>query len=325
MTQHLPMGGGSQGVGNFVMIHRPVQIVRPVPEGELGDLRGDHDPKGLDVGKVIQKEAGHGDLPEILLPCGDRDMPELGPGGVEGQGYETLKPFGLVLELPDVEQVFDLFLHRLNMAIEHGGVRLEACTVDLSRYLKPPLVVQFGPKEFLMDPLTEDLGPTPRNTGEAGTLEILQDVTERLFRRSGNLGQLNHGKGLDLSIRTGRPDRLEDVQIILVRELRVDPRHHVDLADDLIVVCVEAGDDFIRTEDVAPGIPGRGVEGAELAQFITDVGVIDVEVPDVVRGIPAHPLPDPIGQETHSGEVWRLVETEAVLVRQALAFQDLPE
>ncbi len=317
------MGGGSQGVGDLVMTDGPVQVIRPVPEGQLGDLWRDHDPEGLDVGKVIQEQAGDGDLPQILLPRGHRNMLELGPGGIEGQRNEALKPFRLVLELPDVEEVLDLLLDRLDMTVEHGGVRLEPCPVDLAGHLEPSLVIQLGAKELLMHPVTEDLGSAAGNAGKARALEILEDVPQRLFRRPGDLGQLDHGKGLDLRLGTGRTDRPEDVQIVLIGEFRVDPGDHMDLADHLIAVFLETGDDIVWRERVAPGVAGRGVEGAEFAQLVADVGVVDVEVADVVGGIAVHALPDDIGQGTHRGQLRRPVEAQAIVIVQALALDDL--
>jgi hypothetical protein len=176
------------------------------------------------------------------------------------------------------------------MSVQHSGVGLESYTVNISGHVKPPLIIQFGPKKLLMDAVTEDLSPTARNAGEARALEIFQDISERLFRRPGDLRQLNHGKGLNLSLRTGRADRLNDIEVILIWELRVDSRHHMDLPNHLMAVFIKTSNDIRRGEHVAPGIPRGGIEGAELAQFITDIGVVDVKVPDIVRGFPAHAL-----------------------------------
>ena len=116
------MRGRPQGVGDLVVGHGAVDVVGPVPERHLGHRRRDHDPEGLDVGEVVQEEACHGDLPQVGVAGGDGKMRQLRPAGVEGQGHEAHEPAGLILQLPDVEQVADLLLLRLDVSVEERGV-----------------------------------------------------------------------------------------------------------------------------------------------------------------------------------------------------------
>ena len=324
MAQDLAVGCGAQGMGNLVVIDGPVDVIRPVPESQLGDLGCNHDPEGLDVGEIVQEQTGDRNFPEILLSRRHRDMLELGRGRIEGQGHKTLKPFGLILQLADMEKMFDLFLYRLDMPVEHGRVRLEPRTVDLPGDLKPPFVIQFRPEELLMDSITEDLGSTAWTTGESCSLEIFEDIGERLPCDPGDLGQLNHRKGLDLRVWTSRPDCGEQVQIVLVREFGIDARHHVDLPDRLMTVRIEAGEDIARSQHVAPGVPRLGIEGAEFAELIANVGIVDMEVPDIIGGVTAHALPDVVGQSPHGGKVRGLVEPQAILIGKPLPFLDFP-
>jgi hypothetical protein len=48
-----------------------------------------------------------------------------------------------------------------------------------------------------------------------------------------------------------------------------------------------------------------------------------MEVPDIVSGTAVHAFPDMVGQGSHGGEVWCLIEPQAILVGKALPFQDL--
>jgi hypothetical protein len=42
---------------------------------------------------------------------------------MECQRDKTIEPAGLVLEFPQAHEMIDAFLKRLDMAVEHGGVR----------------------------------------------------------------------------------------------------------------------------------------------------------------------------------------------------------
>src|SRR5206468_3538927 len=61
-----------------------------------------------------------------------------------------------------------------------------------------------------------------------------------------------------------------------------------------------------------------GVERAEFAELIADVGVVDMLVADVIGSVAVQTLADDIGKIADGREVGRLIEADGVLIIQAL-------
>src|SRR5262245_64513758 len=88
---------------------------------ERGRRLPEHHPVGLDVWEVVEHEPGDRDRAEII---GRRRLPrdELGGSHLIRQWDEGQEPAGLVLLLPETEEMVDALLDRLDVAVEHGGV-----------------------------------------------------------------------------------------------------------------------------------------------------------------------------------------------------------
>ena len=77
-----------RGRDHVLLDHRAPHVVDPVLQGDLPDLGPLGKPRGLDVGDVIQHQAGNGHRPEIYIrppPCRSGRRPRVAPGATKGR------------------------------------------------------------------------------------------------------------------------------------------------------------------------------------------------------------------------------------------------
>ena len=77
-------------------------------------------------GKVVQHQAADGDLLDVEHAGGLGQMLQRRVVGMERQRDEGLEAAGLVLQRAQLEQVVDAVFVVLDVAVEHGGVGLQA-------------------------------------------------------------------------------------------------------------------------------------------------------------------------------------------------------
>ncbi|HRP46420.1 MAG TPA: hypothetical protein PLT07_02615 [Trueperaceae bacterium] len=109
----------------------------------------------------------------------------------------------VVLLLPEPEHVIEALLERLDVPVEHGGVRRQPEFVRRAVHLQPTLCAYLGPRDALAHAVGEDLGPTTRQRHQASGLELLQDfaVVEAWPRDLREVVDLGGRPGLDLRSR----------------------------------------------------------------------------------------------------------------------------
>ena len=93
-----------------------------------------------------------------------------------------------------------------------------------------------------------------------------------------------------------RLHRLEHVEVILVGQFRIHAADHVDLGNRHFGVFPHPLRRLLRLEHIPPLILRLYVEGAELAQFVADIGVVDVLIAHVVGRMTVTCLADKIRQ-----------------------------
>ena len=104
---------------------------------------------------------------------------------------------------------------------------------------------------------------------------------------SGNLHPLDRRKGLHSDVRTDFLDGLDDVDIVGIGQLGVDSRDHVDFGYGDVQILSHAFLNVFGREHISPTVFRRHVEGAESAELVADVGVVDVLVAHVPGHVPA--------------------------------------
>jgi len=292
---HGPAGLPASHVGNQLLLHRAVHIVRPKRKRDLGQLGTDHHPVGLNMRKVVKKTAGHSDVFEIVKTAGLGQLVQLGVLGMKGQGNKGKKAAGFILGLPEGGKMLDPLLHGLNMPIEHGGVTLEPDAMRCLGNLKPALAGKLFLAGALSDPGAEHLGPTAGDRTQPGGNQFLKGLGHRLSGKLGQMGNLYTGKGLDVDLGPHLLDAAQHVQIILVRQIRVNPAHHMHLGDGFSQTLPHLGLDLLHRHLIGLRRLFVLAKGAELTKIGADVRVIDVLIVDEIGAVAVDPLPHQVG------------------------------
>ena len=119
--------------------NRAVKIVGPERQGDLGRLQPKHDPVGFDVWEIVEHQAA--DRHDLQVHQSGRlwDVGHLRVIGVERQRDKGLEPAGLGLKLAQADQVVDAVVRLVDMAVEHGRVRMQAESVRRAMNIQPAL------------------------------------------------------------------------------------------------------------------------------------------------------------------------------------------
>ena len=89
-------------------------------------------------------------------------------------------------------------------------------------------------------------------------------------------------------------DGVDEIEIVLVRQLRIDSAYHMNFRDRDIQVSSDRIADVVEREQVGIGAALFRVLGkvAELAVLVADVGVVDVLVANIESAVAVHSLAD---------------------------------
>src|SRR5574337_979907 len=134
-------------------------------------------------------------------------------------------------------------------------------------YIEPALIVQLGSEQFFVDAVTEYLRSAARTTIEPSRLQIGQHLFHRLVGYSLDLRQLDHRKGLDLDAGSGILYGPNEIQIVLVWQLRIYPGHNVDLTNGNLVMLMDLILDILDAQHIPSWVAGRGVKRTKLASL----------------------------------------------------------
>src|SRR5271157_4908663 len=207
---------------------------------------------------------------------------------MEGQGDERLEPPRLVLKLTQADQVIDPVQGLVDMAVEHGRVRMQPQPVGRAVDVEPLLGRGLGAADLLANLGMEDLGSATRQTAQPGVNQLPEDLL------GGEPGDL--GEELDL-------DRRVRLDMNLGGRL-LDPPHHVHIVREWQLVMQSADDVQLRRPPLA-GLPGPidhrgtihhislglvqvGAEGTEITSVHAHVGRIDVRIDVVYPKLPLY-------------------------------------
>ena len=87
--------------------------------------------------EVVEQQAADGDLADVGQAGRARQMLQRRVVGMERQRDKGLEAAGFVLQLAQLEQVIHAVFVVLDVAVEHGGVRLQPQLVRRARRLQP--------------------------------------------------------------------------------------------------------------------------------------------------------------------------------------------
>jgi hypothetical protein len=193
--------------------------------------------------------------------------------------HQPLERF--VLLGADDFQVFDAVLHGFDMAKHHGDAAGQAQAVRGVHHTHPLRGTGLERGNAVAHAVHEDFPAATRQRSQPGGHEVPQDRFHRLVEELAEGDDLAGAEAVDVDLRELRLDAREQVQIPLLRQLRVMPALHENLRAAQRHGLLDLAVHLLRRDDVAVGVLLGAVEGAELAIDVADVGVVDVAVNDV--------------------------------------------
>ena len=130
-------------------------------------------------------------------PGSDR---EAGARRVKRERDKALEAAGLVLLFAKSDEMIDAVLDRLDMAVEHRGVGLEAGFVDLAGEFEPAVAVAF----VVADPRTrrfgKDLGTAARTRIHSRRVQFFDHVLVRHLVKPCKEIKLDHRQGFEMQL-----------------------------------------------------------------------------------------------------------------------------
>ena len=164
---------------NLLLNDRAVDVVGPKTQGNLSDLGRHHLPVSLDVWKIIEHQAAHGDLLDVQHARGLRQMLQRGVVGMESQWDKRLKATGLILQRAQLEQMVDAIFVVLHVAVKHGGVGFQPDLVSQFRSLQPLVAIDLVITDDMAHALSENFCPTTRKGIHARGFQLRQCLASR--------------------------------------------------------------------------------------------------------------------------------------------------
>ena len=94
---------------------------------------------------------------------------------------------------------------------------------------------------------------------------------------------------------------MEQVEIVLVGQTRIDPADHVDFCNRHIEVLTQTAAHRRHVHLIGSRAALLGIKGAEFAALVTDVRIVDVLIADVVGPVAVQAFADDVGHVADSG------------------------
>src|SRR5687768_7599241 len=260
LSGHLDLVPGLDRVarGEFAALgDGPVEVVRAVVQGDLREPLAEHHPVGLDVREVVEHEARDGHRLEGVHARRPRQVRELRARRVEGERDEALEAARAVLLLAQTDEVVDAVLRRLDVAVEHRRVGLEARGVDFARKLQPAPAVGLVRADHRARRLAENLGPAARTRVHPRLLQTPDDLLVRHLVEAREVVYLDHRPRLEVEAGELPLERREEVGEVAERQFRVQAADDVELGRALFDGLARDAQGVFDVVRVGVRLPGR--------------------------------------------------------------------
>ena len=112
---------------DILLHHRAAKVVNAIFEADLSDFGALCHPRGLETWNIVQEETRDGNGAQVVVAGGFLPVPagivrgQVGVVGLEIPRNESGQAAGVVLEVPDVFQVFEALIDGFDVAVHHGG------------------------------------------------------------------------------------------------------------------------------------------------------------------------------------------------------------
>jgi hypothetical protein len=192
----------------------------------------------------------------------------------------------------------DTLLERLDMAVQHRRVGMNAHLVYSPRDFKPPLARNLVSGDQRPGALGEDLRTAARTASHSSVAELFDHPFERLSRDFYEEIQLHHCEGFQMDGWKAILQATQHVEVILKRQFRIEASDNVELRQCVRILLLGELEHLLELHRVAAFLTGLSRVGAlaELAVNHTDVRVVDVAVDVIEREVAVKALPHVIGE-----------------------------
>ena len=174
--------------------------------------------------------------------------------------------------------MLDAILNRLDVAEHHRRAGIQTQPMRHIHDFEPVVAHRLERRNFLAHAVHENFPAAAGNRAQPGLHEIADDFLQRLVEHFAEMDELARAEPVDVDLRKLRFDVREQIEIPLLRQLRMMPALHQNLRaaqrDGLLDFFVHLG----KRDDVGVGVLFRPIKRAELAIDIADVGIVDVAV-----------------------------------------------
>src|SRR5215472_9012509 len=296
--------GRLRRVGDLLVLQGAVDVGGAEVQGDRGRLLADHHPVRLDVGEVVEQESRGGDGAEIVR--GRRlARYQLGVADLVGEGNEREEASARVLLLAQTHEMLDPLCHGLDVAVEHGGVGLDAQGMRDAVDLQPAVGVGLAREaQLLLHALRV----------KTGLLEARQGLPRLDLPATPEVVDLRRREGLDLRLRPGGVDGRDHPLEVLEGPVGVVPAHDVGLPRARLDHLEHVLDGVLE----GPCLSLLAREVAEGAGEDAEIGRVDVAVEHEEDLVAVEPGLGEVGQATKAVEILGLEEELAVLTTEPL-------
>ncbi len=287
------------------------------------ELLADLHPIRLDVVHVVEHEARDRDDLQVREARRRGQVRELCLLGVERERNEPEEAARLVLQRADAHEVIDAVLDRLDAAVEHRDVRLDAVLMAELRDLEPAFAGDLVAADDVAHTLLEDLGAAAGAGVHPGGLEFADDRHDVLLRDAGDPVDLDHRPRLEMDAGKPRLERAEEIEIPGIGKRRVETADDVELRDAVVPARRGLRHGLLDRHRVTAVHARLPRPCAQRAVYPAEVRGIQVTVDVVVGRVAVLRLADVVRERADAQNVQRPEERDPVLEREAPAFGDL--
>jgi hypothetical protein len=242
---------------------------------------------------------------------------------MEGKRDEGLEAPGLILELPQLDQVVDPVFWRFDMAVKHGSIGPESQAVGSSHDFQPLLGAGFTATNFLSNPVIQNFSSSSRKRAQPCFLQSKKNILEGKAREVSKVFYLHRGKSLNVNMGKLLFQPPDCLHIVAERKVGMEAIYNVKLRDSQRERVSGFLNCFLNTHGIGIWIIPVSAEGTEFAAGDADVSHVEVSIDIEEDVVLSFSLLDPSSQIAQGQEVVGLHEGQPVFSGEPLAGEDL--
>jgi hypothetical protein len=232
--------------------------------------------------EVIEINPAHRQVAKLLDGCGRLHVRENGRLRLEGERNEASEPAGFILHLPQLAEVVDALLERLDMPVEHGAGAAATHLVPDPMDIEPFGGAFLAAAKLVADVGIEDLCAPTGKRAQTSVPKSSEGVGDRELEDTlGQMANLDRCEGFDDQVWVESAHSLEQFDVPLLFQSGVQPADHVNLSNAGSQRFFDSRGNVIYRTLKGVGIPLLRRKGAKLTRENAQIRVVDVAIEDV--------------------------------------------